>query len=151
MLSVLEGCGNLLAAGTALLALLWVPMTVRAEPPASLLKHAAPVEAEFRGCEPTGSCWFRIEPLDPSSKSLHQVLPDGVSRTPGDDALSIAVRDRLNALLANMIHQNKRIVLHDLRELDDGTLAARVTINGTNLASDPILVQLREKLTGTSR
>ena len=70
---------------------------------------------------------------------------------PGDDAISVAVRDRLNALLASMIHQAKRIVLHDLRELDDGTFAATVTVNGANVASDPILVELREKRTGTTR
>jgi len=70
---------------------------------------------------------------------------------PGDDAGSIAMRDRLNALLASMIHQHRRIVLHDLRELDDGTFAATVTVNGLNLASDPTLLDLREKLSGTTR
>ncbi len=77
--------------------------------------------------------------------------PDGVARMPGDDGISIAVRDRLNALLASMIHQSKRIVLHDLRELDDGTFAATVTVNGANLASDPILLELHQKLTRTLR
>ena len=70
---------------------------------------------------------------------------------PADDGISIAVRDRLNALLASMIHQHKRIVLHDLRELDDGTFAATVTVNGVNLASDPILVELNEKIARASR
>ena len=70
---------------------------------------------------------------------------------PGDDAGSIAMRDRLNALLASMIHKHRRIVLHDLRELDDGTFAATVTVNGLNLASDPTLLDLREKLSGTTR
>jgi len=69
----------------------------------------------------------------------------------GDDAISIAVRDRLNALLANMIHQSKHIVLHDVRELDDGTFAATVTVNGANLASDPILLELQEKVSPTIR
>jgi hypothetical protein len=50
-----------------------------------------------------------------------------------------------------MIHQSKRIVLHDLHALGDGTFAATVTVNEANLASDPILVELREKLTGTNR
>ena len=77
--------------------------------------------------------------------------PDGVPRMPGNDDLSIAVRDRLNALLASMIHQHKHIVLHDLRELDDGTFTATVTVNGATLASDPILMELREKLSGTIR
>ena len=76
---------------------------------------------------------------------MHRVRPDGVSRTPGDAAISIAVRDRLNALLANMIHQAKRIVLEDLRELDDGTFAATVTVNGEDVASDPTLLELHQK------
>ena len=77
--------------------------------------------------------------------------PDGVVRTHGDDAVAIAARDRLNALLASMIHQHKRILLHDLRELEDGTFAATVTVNGANVASDPILLELRRELTGTIR
>jgi hypothetical protein len=36
-------------------------------------------------------------------------------------------------------------VLHDLRELDDGTFAATVTVNGEDVASDPILLELRQK------
>jgi hypothetical protein len=151
MLFVLKASSHLLAAGAALLGLLSVPMTIRAEPPVPHPGHAAPVEAQFRGCESAGWCRFWIEPLDPLAESLHRVRPDGVSRMPGDDALSIAVRNRLNALLANMIHQHKRIVLSDLRELDDGTFAATVTVNDSNLALDPILVGLQEKLTSTSR
>lgn len=77
--------------------------------------------------------------------------PDGVSRMHGNDAISIAVRNRLNALLANMIHQSKRIVLHDLRELDDSTFAATVTVNGANLASDPIVLELQGKRASTTR
>jgi len=55
------------------------------------------------------------------------------------------MRNRLNALLANMIHQDKHIVLRDLRELDDGTFAAAVTVNGVDVASDPILLELQKK------
>jgi hypothetical protein len=72
-----------------------------------------------------------------------RVRPDGVARMSGNDAVSTAVRDRLNALLASMIHQHKHIVLHNLRALEDGTCAAAVTVNGTNLDSDPILLELR--------
>ena len=104
------------------------------------------MEAEFRGCESAGWCRFWIESLDPLALSLYRVRPDGVSRTPGDHAIRIAVRNRLNALLANMIHQSKHIVLHDLRELDDGTFAAAVTVNGADVASDPILLELQKKL-----
>ena len=151
MLFVLKASPNLLAAGAAWLGLLSVPMTSHAEPPAPHPGHAAAVEARFRGCESAGWCRFWIESLDPLAESPHRVPPDGVPRMPGDDALSIAVRDRLNALLASMSYQHKRIVLHDLRELDDGTFAATVTVNGASLASDPIRLELREKLTSTIR
>jgi hypothetical protein len=109
------------------------------------------VEAQFRGCAAAGWCRFWIEPLPPSTEPLHRVRPDGVVRVLDGDVISIAVRDRLNALLSNMIHQAKRIVLHDLRALDDGTFAARVTVNGVDLASDPTLLELREKVTGKSQ
>ena len=150
MLFVLKASLNRVPAA-ALLGLLSVPMTIRAEPPAPHPGHAAAVEAQFRGCESAGWCRFWIEPLHPSEESLLRVRPDGISRMPVDDAISIAVRNRLNALLANMIHQSKRIALHDLRALDDGTFAATVTVNGANLASDPILLELHEKLTSTIR
>jgi hypothetical protein len=148
---VLKASLNLLVACAALLGFLAVPMTIRAEPPAPHPGHAAAVEAQFRGCESAGWCRFWIEPPDTLAESLYLVRPDGVSRMPGDAAISIAVRNRLNALLASMIHQSKRIVLHDLRALGDGTFAATVTVNEANLASDPILMELREKLTGTNR
>jgi hypothetical protein len=151
MLFVVKASPNLLAAGAALLGLLSVPMTIRAEPSTLHPGHAAPVEAQFRGCESAGWCRFWIEPLHPLAEPLHRVRPDGVLPMPGDDAISIAVRDRLNALLASMIHQSKRIVLHDLRELDDGTFAATVTVNGVTLASDPILLELCRKHSSTIR
>jgi hypothetical protein len=138
-----------LIAAAAMLGLLSVPMTIGGERPAPRAGHAEPVEAQFRGCDSAGWCRFWIEPQHPSEEPLHRVRPDGVSRMPGDAATSIAVRNRLNALLANMIHQSKRIELHDLRELDDGTFAATVTVNGANLASDPILLELNEKRPGT--
>jgi len=142
---------KLLAAAAALLAMLVLPIAVRAESPVSRAGHTEPVEAQFRGCEAAGWCRFWIEPPDPTVESMHRVRPDGVSRMPGDGAFSIAVRDRLNALLASLIHQHKQIILHDLRELGDGTFAAAVTVNGANLASDPILVELRATVTGMAR
>jgi len=99
--------------------------------------------AEFRGCESAGWCRFWIESLDPLATSLHRVYPDGVARAPGDNTVSIEIRDRLNALLADMVHQHKRIVLHDLRESGNGMFAAKVTVNGSNLALDPVLLELR--------
>ena len=135
---------SLLAAGFALLALWCAPTTARSQPPASDPGHVGPVEAQFRGCDAAGWCRFWVESAHPASGFLHRVRPDGVAPPPGDDALAIAVRDRLNAVLASMIHQHKRIVLHDLRELDDGTFAATVTVNGADLAADPVLSGLRE-------
>ncbi len=151
MLFGIKAVSNALAAGAALLGLLSVSVAIRAEPPAPHPRHAEPLEAQFRGCESAGWCRFWIESLDPLAASLYRVRPDGVARMPGDDAISAAVRDRLNALLASMIHQHKHIVLRDLRELDDGTFAATVTVNGQALASDPILVELRAEPTGTTR
>lgn len=143
MLRELKGAPAQLAAGAALLGLLAVPAAGRAQAPELHSDSAAPVEAGFRGCDAAGWCRFAIEPTARSAPSLHRVRPDGVVRTRGDDALAVAVRDRLNALLADMIHQHKRILLHDLRELDDGTFAAVVTVNGANVASDPVLQELR--------
>ncbi len=129
----------LLAAGLVAACLLISPAS-QAES-ATAKKNAEQVEAEFRGCESAGWCRFRIESPD----SLVRVRPDGVPRMAGGDATSIAVRNRLNTLLSNMIHQAKHIVLHDLHELDDGTFTATVTVTGVNLAADPILAELREK------
>ena len=60
------------------------------------------------------------------------------------DATAIAVRDRLNSLMSNMIHQHKRIELQDLRKLDDGTYAASIKVNGIDLRADPTLKELME-------
>jgi hypothetical protein len=141
-----ETTPNLLAVSAALLGLLYAAAPIHAEAPLP----DPEVDAQFHGCESAGWCRFVIDALD-SSKSPYRVRPDGVPRTPVNDVAATAIRDRLNALLASMIHQHKRIVLHHLRELDDGTLAAAVTVNGANLASDPILVELRANLTGMPR
>jgi hypothetical protein len=150
MLFVPPTSPHLLVAGAALLALLSAPITARAEPSAARLQ-AEPLEAEFRGCDAAGWCRFRIASLEPPGGALYRVRPEGVARVPCEEATCIAVRNRLNALLADMIHQAKRIVLHDLRKLDDGTYTATVTVNGQAVASDPILVQLREGRSGTIR
>ena len=112
---------------------------------------AAAVNAEFRGCEAAGWCRFWIESPDRTSEAMFRVYPDGVARMPAGSAASIAVRDRLNTLLSSMIHQSKRIVLQDLRDLGDGTFAATVTVNEANLASDPVLMELQGKAVGTTR
>jgi hypothetical protein len=118
-------------------------------PPATV--RADPVSAQFRGCESAGWCRFWIEPRNPLEDPLHRVRVEGLGRMRGDDAVSIAMRDRLNALLASFVHQHKRIVLHDLRELGDGTFAATVTVNESDLRSDPALQELIEQPGDTAR
>jgi hypothetical protein len=107
-------------------------------------------DVQFRGCDTVGWCRFWIDSAD-SAGSMIRVRPDGVLRMSGDDALSIAVRNRLNALLSDMIHQAKHIDLNDLRKLEDGTYSATVTVTGVALATDPVLVELREKAAITKK
>ncbi|HZP87350.1 MAG TPA: hypothetical protein VFB54_11055 [Burkholderiales bacterium] len=101
------------------------------------------LEAQFRGCDLSGGCRFQVERGDPSPPVIYRVVPDGVTHPLHDHATSRAVRDRLNALLASMIHQHKRIDLRGLRVREDGTYAARVTVNGVDVACDPILAALQ--------
>jgi hypothetical protein len=96
-------------------------------------------EAQFRGCEAAGWCRFWIAP------QLLRVRPEGVSRPLHDPETSIALRNRFNALLANMIHQDKHIVLSGLHPLGDGTFAATVTVNGADIALDPTVVDLQQR------
>ena len=148
MLFMPRTISNLLAASAVALCLLFAPAS-RAESAAK--SNTGQVEAEFRGCEAAGWCRFWIDSPDSLAESLVRVRPDGVPQSCGGDATSIAVRNRLNALLSNMIHQAKHIVLHDLHELDDGTFAATVTVTGVNLAADPILAELRKKAASATR
>lgn len=140
---------NLLATGAVALCVVFAPAS-QAES-ASAKKDAAQVEAEFRGCESAGWCRFQIDSADPSAAMLYRVRPDGIARIPVENFKSTAMRNRLNALLSNMIHQAKHIVLDDLRRLDDGTFAARVTINGANIATDPMVVELQDQAAGKTR
>jgi hypothetical protein len=129
---------NLLATGAPSLSLLLTAICA----PSILYADPTPaVEVQFRGCEAAGWCRFSTSAAEPPFR----VQPDGVARAPEGDAVSVAVRDRLNALLASMIHQHKRIVLYDLRELSEGMFAATVIVNDANVAWDPILVELRGK------
>jgi hypothetical protein len=144
MLFTPQMTSNLLGAGIAALCLLFTPAS-HAESAAS--KHAGQVDAEFRGCEAAGWCRFWID----SPGSLIRVRPHGVPQGPENGATSITVRNRLNALLSNMIHQAKHIELHDLHQLEDGTFTAMVTVTGVNLATDPILVKLRDEANATAR
>jgi len=142
---------NVFVTSGALFVLLCAPLTDCAASSETAATRSEPVTARFRGCEAAGWCRFWIESMSPRAQSLHRVYPDGVPRTNGDDVISLAVRDRLNALLASMVHQHKRIVLHDLREVGDGMFAATVTVNEADLASDLIVLELGGKLTGTTR
>jgi hypothetical protein len=151
MFNRLHALATLHAAASALLVMLCVTTFARADRAPTPDKWSAPVEAQFRGCESAGWCRFWIESADPLAQSLYRVRPNGAPRVTGEEPLSSALRDRLNALLSNMIHQAKHIVLHDLHELDDGTFAAGVTVNGVDLATDPILVDLNRKLHATAR
>ena len=126
------------------------PTALRAQTPASAQSSAVIQEVEFRGCDTAGWCRFWVD-LPDSTQSMVRVRPNDVLRMSGDDALSTAVRNRLNALLSDMIHQAKHIDLNDLRKLDDGTFTATVTVTGVALASDPVLVELREKAAGANQ
>lgn len=98
----------------------------------------SPLLAQFRGCDIEGACLFWFERPGDTAPSLHRVHPRGIAPAQrGND-----LRDRLNALLADMIHQHKRIELVDLRTADDGLLTATILVTGIDLVSDPQLQQL---------
>ena len=132
------------------LCVLTTPAALRAQTPASARSSAVIQEVEFRGCDTAGWCRFWVDSPDPA-QSMVRVRPNDVLRMSGDDALSNAVRNRLNAMLSDMIHQAKHIDLNDQRKLDDGTFTATVTVTGVALASDPVLVELRAKAAATAR
>jgi hypothetical protein len=83
------------------------------------------VPAQFRGCESAGWC--------------------GIAEMRGNDAVSIAVRDRLNAMMSSFVHQHKRIVLYNLRDRHDGTYEAVITVNESPLEEDPVLQDLAKE------
>ena len=103
--------------------------TLRAAAPDGEQVHTGPVEAQFRGCQSAGWCHFWIDSLSGTPPSLYRVYPDGIPRR-SDEAYSTAVRDRMNALLVNMIHQYKHIELRDLRSVGDGLFAAIIIVDG---------------------
>ncbi|MDP2325542.1 MAG: hypothetical protein Q8N51_16150 [Gammaproteobacteria bacterium] len=128
----------------ALLVTPLLQMEVRADSTAPISIRSDPVTAQFRGCESAGWCRVWIASLDPLAQSLHRVYPDGMPETAGSHELAIAVRNRLNALMSSFVHQHKRIVLYGLRERGDGTWAANITVNESNLSEDPELQALRQ-------
>jgi hypothetical protein len=101
------------------------------------------VPAQFRGCDAVvGWCHFWVEPRETADEPLHRVRPLGIPEMHGNDPISIAVRDRLNALMSSFVHQHKRIVLYDLRRLEDGSFEAEITVNESPLRDDPPLQAL---------
>jgi hypothetical protein len=137
-----RGASPKLILAAAVLLSLSAATTVDATAPEARSGQAGPVAAEFRGCTSAGWCRFWIRSPDPLERGPLRVYPDGVPRTFSDEVAATAVRDRMNALLAGMIHQHKRIVLHGLREAGAGAYAARVTVNEADLASDPVLLEM---------
>ena len=121
--------------------------TLHAAPTDAAKIHAGPVEAHFRGCQSAGWCHFWIDSLSGTPPASYRVYPDGIPRR-SDETHSIAIRDRLNALLVNMIHQYKRIELRDLRGVGDGLFSAIIIVDGNDVASDPIVLELQEKAAG---
>jgi hypothetical protein len=121
------------------------PRSTQARAPEPRNPDTRVLEARFRGCDPEGWCRFWIEAIDPFAQSLHRVRPDGVPRSLGDPTIAAAVRARLDVLLSSMIHQDKQILLQGLRELQDGTFAATVVVNGVDLSSDPVVRGLSER------
>lgn len=135
-----------------LTAMLCRPLTARgADAAASATSPSAVLEAQFRGCESAQLCRFWIASLAPDAAALLRVRPNGVRVD--RDANAIAVRDRLNALMSNMIHQYKHIELREVRELGGGLFAATVIIDGMALQADPVLRELMQSRaqTGSSR
>jgi hypothetical protein len=100
------------------------------------------VPAQFRGCDSAGWCKFWIQPDNALEDPVHRVRPLGIPEMRGGDAVSIDVRDRLNALMSSFVHQHKRIVLYGLRRLGDGTWTAGITVNESPLEDDPALHEL---------
>jgi hypothetical protein len=142
---------NLLPSAAMLICSTLVTVTTLHAAPGDAAKvHAGPVEAHFRGCQSAGWCRFWIDSLSGTPPSLYPVYPDGVLRK-SDEAYSTAVRDRMNALLVNMIHQYKRIELRDLRSVGDGFFAAVIIVDGNDVASDPILLELQGKTASNPR
>jgi hypothetical protein len=133
---------KLILAAAAVLLSFSAATTVRATSPEVRSEQARPVAAEFRGCTSAGWCRFWIPSAKPLERGPLRVYPDGVPRTFSDEVAATTVRDRMNALLASMIHQHKRIVLYDLREAGAGAYAAKVTVNDADLASDPVLLEM---------
>ncbi len=150
MLPCVKVISNRLLGSIAVLALALIPATIAcAASPAAQPESGEPLHVQFRGCDRRGACRFEFESPEPSAPSLRCVYPDGVPRVHKENVASVVIRDRLNALLAGMIHQHKRIELWHFRKIENGMFAAVVTVNGVNIATDPMLIELGVKLADT--
>ena len=115
-----KGSAKVLACVVSLTGMLVAPVRISAAGTERSSGRPVTVEAGFRGCDSAGWCPFMVEPW-----SMLRVRPDGVASACAGETASTAIRDRLNALLANMIPSSQAYVLRDLRELDDGTWGQR--------------------------
>ena len=137
------GFGAVLFSTSAILASLLYSLDTDASPlDGSEAFYPVTVSAEFRGCESAYSCRFWIASSPSTFESLYVVRPNGLIIETHREVIAIAVRNRLNSLMSNMIHQHKRIELQNLRKLDDGAYAATIEVNGMDVSADSILVNL---------
>ena len=116
------------------------PALLSAQPATASVAHSPAVPAEFRGCESVRLCRFWIESSVLPTESLLVVRPNGI--VIAADATGIAVRNRFNVLMSNMIHQYKSIELRDMRKLDGATYSATVIVDGVELSADPVVSDL---------
>ena len=116
------------------------PALLSAQPATASVAHDPAVPAEFRGCESARLCRFWIESPALPTESMLMVRPNGV--VIAADATGIAVRNRFNVLMSNMIHQYKSIELQDMRKLDGATYSATVIVDGVELSADPVVSDL---------
>ena len=140
-MSRIPGNPRITLCATALLGTLLLPAGVLAISPEA-------VPAQFRGCDAAGWCRFWIEPRNALEEPVRRVRPLGIPEMRGGDTVSLAVRDRLNALMSSFVHQHKRIVLYKLREAGDGTWTADITVNESPLTEDPPLQNLSAQRNG---
>lgn len=124
----------------SLLALTALNLTLQCSSLAAV-EFARVTDAQFRGCDAAGWCDFHIETPGDVRGIVVRVRPDGVA-LPSRDADRVALRNRLNALLVDMIHQYKSIELRHLREQEDGVHAAQVIVNDADVAGDRVVQEL---------
>ena len=121
------------------------PALLSAQPITAGAAREPSVPAEFRGCESVRLCRFWIEWPALPTESLLLVRPNGIVIAANNNTTGIAVRNRFNVLMSNMIHQYKTIELRDMRKLDDATYSATVIVDGVELSADPVVSDLMKQ------